>query len=715
MSNRESIFNKHLALVVDDDVVARTVAIQTMSQLGFEVISADDGDTALQQLAEHNPDIILLDVEMERMDGIETCKQVRQFTAFGNKPIIMMTSHEDAESIDNAFQAGATDFAMKPVNWALLRHKIKYVMRSQEVLIELRNAEKIAGTGNWRQTVNASKVDISEGLKTLLDLQVDQPVQLMNYVHPADRDWVSQELKQLSDNNRMVLTHRMITAKDQEIIVHHRAQSINSFNGESKGLLGTIQNITERETTNERVRQLALFDQVTKLFNRSASIERLNTLTQSTCSKHQSFALFHIDIDNFKRINDSLGPIVGDKLLRSVAHRLNDILNSMGYTVSQHFVPAEEINERTNLNMLARLSADEFAIILVDQWSDSSLEEVSRTLVWELGKQYKIDIRALTISASIGIAVYPEHGVTTEVLSQNADTAMHSVKLLSKNDYKVYDANLSDVAQQKMLLEEHLRLALDNNEFTLHYQPQIEISGLKVVGTEALLRWNSAKLGPVSPADFIPLAEEIGLIVPIGNWVLKTACEQLAAWNRQNVNVRRMAINISIRQFAQDNFVDQVCSTIESSGVNPADLELEITESLLAVDVSTAIDKLKELKNFGVDISVDDFGTGYSSLSYLKKFPIDRLKIDQSFVRDIDHDTSDVAITKSIIGLARGLSLSVIAEGVETNEHLAKLTELGCDEAQGFLIGKPIPAAQFEEWLKNYDDLLKSNGMSKVA
>ena len=715
MSNQESMFSKHLALVVDDDLVARTVAIQTMSQLGFEVISADDGDTALQQLAEHNPDIILLDVEMERMGGIEACKQVRQFTAFGNKPIIMMTSHEDAKSIDNAFRAGATDFAMKPVNWALLRHKIKYVMRSQEVLIELRNAEKITGTGNWRQTVNGGKVNISEGLKTLLSLDTDQPVQLMNYVHPADRDWVSQELKQLRSDNRMVLTHRMITAKDQEIIVHHRAQSLNSFNGKSKGLLGTIQNITERETTNKRVRQLALFDQLTQLFNRSASIERLNTLTQSTCNAHQSFALFHIDIDNFKRINDSLGPIVGDKLLRSVAHRLNDILNSMGYAMPQQFVPAEEINERTNLNMLARLSADEFSIILVDRWSDDSLEEVSRTLVWELGEQYKIGIRALTISASIGVAVYPEHGVTTDLLSQNADTAMHSVKLLGKNDYKVYDANLSDVAQQKMLLEEHLRLALDNNEFTLHYQPQIEISGLNVVGAEALLRWSSAELGPVSPADFIPLAEEIGLIVPIGNWVLKTACEQLASWNQRNINVRRIAINISIRQFAQEDFVNQVCSTIESSGVNPADLELEITESLLAVDASTAIDKLKELKRFGVDISVDDFGTGYSSLSYLKKFPIDRLKIDQSFVRDIDHDISDVAITKSIIGLARGLSLSVIAEGVETNEHLAKLTELGCDEAQGYLIAKPIPAEQFEQWLQNYDDSLKSNGMSKVA
>jgi len=715
MSNQESTFNNHLALVVDDDVVARTVAIQTMSQLGFEVISADDGETALEQLVDHNPDIILLDVEMERMDGIEACKRIRQSTEFGNKPIIMMTAHDDAESIDNAFQAGATDFAMKPVNWALLHHKIKYVMRSQEVLNELTNAEKISGLGNWRQTLNGSNIDISTGLKMLLGLDLDKPAQLIDYVHPDDRDLVSQELEQLSGNEKMSLTHRMITAAGHEIIVQHRAQSLTSFNGESIGLLGTIQDITEREKTNKRVQQLAFFDPVTGHFNRSAMIDRLNVLTQGSNGGHKSFALFHIDIDNFKRINDSLGPAIGDKLLCSVAHRLTAILNNINYTMPTQFLAAEDINERSNLNMLARLSADEFAIVLVDEWSDSNLEEVSRTLVWELGDQYKIDIRALTISASIGVAVYPRHGATTEALSQNADTAMHSVKLLSKNDYKVYDTNLSDVAQQKMRLEEQLRQAQDKDEFTLFYQPQIEISSLTVVGAEALLRWNSATLGPVSPADFIPLAEEIGLIVPIGNWVLTTACEQLASWKRQNINLRRMAINISIRQFAQDDFVSEVASIIKSSGVNPADLELEITESLLAVDVATAISKLEELKDIGVDISVDDFGTGYSSLSYLKKFPIDRLKIDQSFVRDIDHDVSDIAITKSIIGLARGLSLSVIAEGVETNEHLAKLTELGCDEAQGYLIAKPIPADQFVEWLQNYDDLLESNGLSRVA
>jgi len=282
MRNQESTFKNCLALVVDDDMVARTVAIQTMSQLGFEVISADDGDTALEQLAEYNPDIILLDVEMERMDGIETCQQIRQFTAFGNKPIIMMTSHDDAESIDNAFQAGATDFAMKPVNWALLHHKIKYVMRSQEVLIELTNAEKISGMGNWRQDVNGGNVDASKGLKMLLGLELDKPVQLIDYVHPADRNLVSQELEQLGTKDKMSLTHRMITADNQEIIVQHRAQSLTSFNGESKGLLGTIHDITERESTNKKVQQLAFFDPVTQLFNRSATIDRLDILTMLT-------------------------------------------------------------------------------------------------------------------------------------------------------------------------------------------------------------------------------------------------------------------------------------------------------------------------------------------------------------------------------------------------------------------------------------------------
>jgi len=715
MSTQQPVFNNHLALVVDDDIVARTVAIRTMSKLGFEVISADDGDTALEQLKDHNPDIVLLDVEMERMNGIETCMQIRQSTSFGNKPIIMMTSHDNAESIDNAFKAGATDFAVKPVNWTLLHHKIKYVMRSQEILIELSNAEEISALGHWRQSAEGSEISISHGLRTLLGLTADDQTQLMHFVHPADRETLARELQQLSDNKKMSMTHRMITSKNQEIIVQHNAQSLTNFNGEFIGTLSSIQDITEKEKINARVQQLAYYDPLTRHFNRAALVDRLNILTNSASTTHQSFALLHVDIDNFKRINDSLGPVVGDKLLRSIAKRLSDIFSKLGYEIPTHYLDAGNVNERSNLNMLARLGADEFAIILVDDWNSANIEQVCRKLVQELGNQYHIDIRKLTISVSIGTVVYPKHGDNAEILSQNADTAMHSIKALGKNDYKVYDANLSDVAQQKMCLEEHLRMALDNNEFTLFYQPQIDLRSLNVVGAEALLRWNSEKIGQVSPADFIPLAEEIGLIVPIGNWVLKTACDQLASWNRQNINMRRLAINISIRQFNQEDFVEQVSNTIEESGINSEDLELEITESLLAVDVPSAIKKLEELKDIGVDISVDDFGTGYSSLSYLKKFPIDRLKIDQSFVRDIDHDVSDVAITRSIIGLARGLSLSVIAEGVETNEHLAKLTELGCDEAQGYLIGKPIPNEQFVEWLQNYEALLKSNVVIKAA
>jgi len=706
MKIQEPYFRNYLALVVDDDLVSKTVATRVMSQLGFEVISADDGEIAIELLDEHSPDIILMDVEMDRMNGIDACRLVRQIPSVNNVPIIMMTSHDDSDSIDIAFQAGATDFATKPVNWTLLKHKIKYVMKSQQTLVELYNAESIAGTGNWRQSIDSNDITISNGLNNLLELQNKTQIKMMDYVHPEDRERVVLELARLTDIENVSLNHRMITACNKEIVVHHRAQSLTDFNGQFTAIMGSIQDITETDKTSKRVLQLAYFDELTQLFNRSALVERLTLLTQEPIESRHEFALLHVDIDNFKRINDSLGSVVGDKLLCRFAKRLTNFLEAKGYVLPKQFLAAEDINTLSNLNTLARLSADEFAIILVDNWNEAKIEALGQYLVSEFTHHYQIDDRKLTISASIGIAIYPEHGESAEILSQNADTALHAVKFQGRNNFKVYDATLSRTAEHRMLLELHLRQALNKDELSLHYQPQINISSGEVVGAEALLRWNSTSLGQISPAEFIPLAEDIGLIVPIGNWVLQTACEQLASWHKQGTNLKRMSVNISVRQFSQEDFVSQVSAAVKQSNINPCDMELEITESLLAVDVSEAIRKLEQLKDLGVAISVDDFGTGYSSLSYLKKYPIDRLKIDQSFVRDIDHDMHDVAITKSIISLASGLSLGVIAEGVETEEHLAKLTELGCEEAQGYLIGRPIPHDHFVDWLQDYEKML---------
>ncbi len=715
MGIQESSFKNHLALIVDDDQTSRSIAKRVITQLGFDVISADDGVSALELLQSNTPDIILLDVDMDCMNGIEACKNIREMPALASTPIIMMTSLDDADSIDDAFQAGATDFSIKPVNWTLLGHKIKYVMRNQEVLIELSNAEKISCIGNWRQPADSDTVSISNGLSILLGLENDQPIDVLKFVHHADRDFVQQKLSQLSSTEYASFNHRMITENKQEILVHHRAQALISYNGEFKGIFGSIQDITEKEKIDQKVRQLAYYDKLTNLANRTALIERLELLTQRSKVTQQRFALVHINIDKFRRINDSLGQATGDKLLTLLAKRLFSFLDAKGHTMPKQFLATEDVNEHSNLNMLARLGADEFAMVLVHDWDAKSIAEFSEYLLSQFGLHYQVDGRQLTISASIGIALYPEHGFNSQELSQNAEKAIHSVKLSGRNNFNVYDDRLSDAAQRKMLIEEHLRQALTNNELRLHYQPQIDLTTKQLCGVEALLRWNSVRLGAVRPIEFIPLAEEIGIIVPIGNWVLESACAQLAAWNKEKVNVKRMAINISIRQFNQDDFVEQVVSIVNQSGVNPTHLELELTESILAEDVPVALKKLEGLKALGVDISIDDFGTGYSSLSYLKKFPIDRLKIDQSFVRDIYTDKKDIAINKSIIGLANGLSLGVIAEGVETEEQLSTLVELGCDEAQGYLFSEPVADYQLVAWLREYDKNRCSHPAEKAA
>lgn len=704
-----------LALIVDDEDTARMVATRVLTKAGFDVREASNGESALALLNELRPSVILLDVEMDRMDGFTACEEIRKLPWFGNTPIIMLTSHDDPASIDRAYRAGATDFASKPINWTLLRHRLLYVIRGAEVVSELASAQRIARMGSWRWTIAEGITRWSEGLQQVSGVALPANGDLLNLVHPDDRPQLEHGLKQARGKESMHLTHRILQSDGSSKVVEHRAEPILSHSGEVVGLMGTVHDVTEREATLERIHQLAYCDEVTALPNRRAFRRQLDVAIAQARKNQHMLAVLYLDIDDFKLVNDSLGHSTGDLLLRSIGERLKEAVRLTDVSVKMSDVPVAASAYQADEGPAARLGGDEFAVLLSKIRHPRDAEAVADRILKLLRQPIVVDGRNLIASPSIGIAVYPRDAGDADSLLNNADTAMYAAKRTGKNSCRCYDSTLSESAQRRMLIETHLRSALDNDELSLNYQPQICVATSAIVGVEVLLRWNSRELGFVGPAEFIPVAEDTGLVLPIGEWVLRTACVQFENWCAAGVVVPRIAVNISMRQFSQIDFVGRVASILDETNMQRASLELEITESMLAEDVHSAIEKLQDLKALGIALSIDDFGTGYSSLSYLKKFPIDRLKIDQSFIRDIDHDESDVAITKSIIGMARGLALGVVAEGVESSEHLSTLAELGCDEAQGYLLTRPLSKDDFVEWLNEYESRQALQQLKKTA
>lgn len=454
-----------------------------------------------------------------------------------------------------------------------------------------------------------------------------------------------------------------------------------------KGPVTLIEDISERKANEERIRYLAEHDALTGLPNRVLFHDRLSQAIVKARRDGHRIALIFLDIDRFKNINDSLGHHVGDQLLQSVAARIQQCVRAS--------------------DTVSRPGGDEFGILLPDIADIEDAARVSLKLLESLARPYSVDERQLTITASIGITIYPDDGDDIPALMRNADTAMYHSKDSGRNAYHYFRSEMNERVLERMSLENALRQGLDNEEFRLHYQPQIDIRTRRIIGMEALIRWHNQVSGQISPARFIPVAEDTGLILPIGDWVLREACRQNRAWQDAGLPAAPVAVNISALQFRQPQFVATLQTVLEASRLAPDCLDLELTESIMMQAVDRNIGVLETIRAMGVKVSIDDFGTGYSSLSYLKRLPIDKLKIDQAFVRDIATDPDDAVLIAAIIGLARNMKLDVIAEGVETEAQLEFLERSGCEQIQGYLISTPLPADAFEALWR---DSLKSPG-----
>ena len=466
----------------------------------------------------------------------------------------------------------------------------------------------------------------------------------------------------------------------KKIWISISGEPVFDSSGAFTGYRGVGKDISERKQDEERIHFLANHDALTSLPNREMFNDVLNLAIQNARRYNRNFAVLFIDLDRFKNINDTLGHEAGDRLLQEMGARLTQTV-------------------RTS-DVVARLGGDEFVVLVQEVSEAKQVETVARKVLFTLVKPMVIQGQECRVTASIGICMFPAEAQDEHALMKNADIAMYRAKDEGKNTYQFYSEEMNLHSFGRMALETSLRRGLERNEFFLHYQAKLDLRQGRITGVEALVRWQHPDLGMIPPAQFIPLAEETGLIVSLGNWVLNTACMQNVAWQREGLPPLRMAVNLSARQFDDENLVIDIAEALNKSGMRADLLELELTESMVMQHAERAGKVLAAIKQLGVRVAIDDFGVGYSSLANLKRFPIDTLKVDRSFIRDIPQDTEDRAITEAIIAMGRSLNLTVVAEGVETLEQETFLRDHGCDETQGFYFSRPIASDEFADLLR---------------
>jgi diguanylate cyclase (GGDEF)-like protein len=708
-----------VVLVADDDPVMRLLMLEMLSQVGLDGIEAEDGLQAVSYCQSMAPDLILLDVEMPNMDGFSACREIRRLETGAPVPVIMVTGGDDIEAVTNAYEAGATDFVSKPINWPILGHRVLYVLRASDAIVRLRLADA------QNRAVLAAIPD------TFFRLNGDgfyldyEPGHDRSGAAWAGREWHGRDgarhwqgrdhggaglaaqacigkhitevlprdiADRLLEQMRTVLDTQQIRSVDYELarygaIHHFEARLVATGANE---VLGLVRDISERKRTEEQIRRLAYCDSLTGIPNRQAFLETLERELHRSKIGNKKFAVLFMDLDAFKRINDTLGHNVGDQLLKMVSERLRDTTR-----------PTDLVSRGEQSSSLARLGGDEFTILIPDLERVDHALNVAHRVKEAMRRSFVIEGNEIFCTASIGISLYPEDGDDCDSLLKFADTAMYHAKNCGKNNAKLYSSSLTMQIMSHVKLEVGLRRALDNHELYLLYQPQIDVASGETVGVEALVRWRHPERGLISPNEFIPLAEDTGLIVPIGEWVLRTACQQASAWQKSAGRSIRMAVNLSAKQFKDDNLSQIVQSALDDSGLDPQWLELELTEGTLMDDARATMATMEQLRAIGVQLSIDDFGTGYSSMNYLKRFDVRALKIDKSFISGLPQDAENAAITRAIIAMAHGLKMVVVAEGVETAAQLQLLQEYGCDMVQGFYLGHPGPCEAIEERLQS--------------
>jgi len=678
LAQTKSTVQQYRILLVDDDQSFRLITSAALTASSFIVDQAESGQQALDLIKQHTPDIIMLDAIMDELDGFETCQIMRKNSALADTPIIMSTGLGDINSIHHAFDSGATDFMVKPINYPILMHRLLFILRASQDSADLRNskmqlsaAQRIARLGYWVWDVDSKYFQISEQLADLCGIKLQTTSAtlegFLELVEPEDMKMVQEMILEAPYSKTIQhIEYRLKSSQSKTLFVHQEMVKVIK-NGHSL-ITGTVQDISQRKSSEKQIHRLAYFDNLTGLASRSYYQERIQSFIQDANRRKEKFAFLFLDLDGFKDINDSLGHVLGDQLLKTVAKRLQ-----------------EEIR---NTDFAARLGGDEFCILLNNTTSDQFITDVANRCLLNINKPLCLNHHQIKPRVSIGIAIFPSDGKNEVDLMKAADTAMYAAKQAGKQCFAFYSKDMASMAITRLEKEQMLREAFETNQFILHYQPQISMKTGRMVGMEALVRWQHPEKGMIPPSEFIPDIERLGLIIDLGKWVLKATCKQLVQWHHLGMPYIKVSVNISALHFQDPSLVGTVKAILSKYAIPSKFIELEVTES--AIQSEECLDTIDQLRSLGVKIAIDDFGTGYSCLASLKQMPLDCLKIDKTFVDDVLTNSNTSLLLGTIIGLANALNYTLVAEGVETKDQALLMHGLGCQLIQGYLFSRPV-------------------------
>jgi predicted signal transduction protein with EAL and GGDEF domain/DNA-binding NarL/FixJ family response regulator len=714
-------------LLVDDDDVNLLLTALALRDRGFRVTEASGGEQALKLLRQQGFDLVVLDAMMPGLDGFDTCRTLRQMPGFENMPVLMLTGLDDDASITKAYNAGATDFFVKATQWSLLEGRLRYLLRASRTRIELERsraeltrAQDLARMGSFQSRRQLGFQLAPEALRVFGfgPLDAVSMRSLLRMVPVEARRKLSDELhKALRHMSPLAADVPTVLLDGRERIIHVEAEPEFNEHGRASAYSGIVQDVTERRQAEDEIRRLANFDSLTGLPNRRQLILRAERALEHAKRLQHQFALLLIDLDRFKVINDTLGHGAGDELLLQVGRRLVACVRHSDLVLDGS-VESAGVRSHRALEAVGRLGGDEFVALLPEVGGDIDAERVAQRVLEELREPFLVSGQECFVTASVGVAIYPRDGSSVVDLLRNADVAMYSVKNQGKNASAVYNPMLAGQGREKLELETALHKAIEREELVLHFQPQIDVQAGRMAKVEALMRWQrQGRLVP--PDEFIPLAEDTGLITPMSQWALREAARQARVWKDAFGFDDAIAVNMPSRLFERTDLVEHIHEYATQAGVPHRMIHLEITEDNLMKDLQAVIPSLHRLKDIGVEISIDDFGMGYSSLSYLSQLPISELKIDRSFVRELDLASKSTAVVTAIIALARALGLRVVAEGVETDRQLRVLERLGCTMMQGFKFSRALPAAELQRWIAQNEALLRGradeSGMPRLV